>query len=53
MTFRQNKKNVHIFILFKSLHPQLLMHGFSFWRDTNEGHTHNYQQKKKKKNKWK
>ncbi len=29
--FRQNKENVHIFILFKSFHPQLLMLDFSFW----------------------
>ncbi len=29
--FRQNKKNVHISILFKSFHALLLMHGFSFW----------------------
>ncbi len=26
MIFRQNKKNVHIFILFKSIHTRLLMH---------------------------
>ncbi len=29
MIFRQNKKNLHIFILFKSFHPRLLMHVFS------------------------
>ncbi len=31
MIFRQNKKNIHTFILFKSFHALLLMHGFSFW----------------------